>query len=102
DAAQAAEAKATASYTTTHANLALVRQLIDERAKLDSLTKSLQLAQKNVDDSTAAMAASPELAKPDDSSVSRIYARDQRFIYLIAGLGGVLLLFAAPLWMTIS
>ena len=97
DAAQAAEAKATASFTTTHSNLMLLQQLAAENTKLNATVESSNLARKTADETPA----SPKLAEPSEASVSTIYARDQRFIYLIGGLAAVLLAFAGPIWITI-
>ena len=103
DAAQAAEAKVSAAYTANQATLSnVLRQLVDATADAADLAdRGVQQKQAaEIEQLRRAVAASPMVVKPDDASVSVVYAPDTRVQYMVAGVIAVLLLFAGPLWMS--
>jgi hypothetical protein len=100
DAAQAAEARASTAYATNHATFVALRELADARTAAADLADRVQQKQTETEELKQSLAALPVVLKPDDASVSVVYAPDTRVQYLVAGLVGVLLLFAGPLWMS--
>jgi len=101
-AAQDAQQKAATAYTANSSLLIVCRELNDARGQAGKTSEELDAARRDVASRKAELDRSLTVLPPDDTSVAFSYGQDERLGYLVGALLAVVLLFAGPLWLSVS
>lgn len=101
-AAQDAQQKASAAYTANSSLLVVCRELNDARGNAGKTAEELDAARRDLASRQAQLDRNIVIHPPDDTSVAFLYGHDERIGYLVGALLAVVLIFAGPLWISLS
>lgn len=101
-AAQDAQQKAAAAYTANSGLLVVCRELNDARGNSGKIAEEFDAARRDVASRQAQLDHNLVIHPPDETSVAFLYGHDERIGYLVGALLAVVLIFAGPLWMSLS